>query len=150
MSRKLINSNDYIDICDLDEDFMSKDSIMLSQSLPKFKTKANKLSANFSYKSKYRNVLKKATNLNKKRKPSYYISNSEFDIDNIVIPHDMISNCKTVEPKNHNVPTPKWRIMKFEPIFNLNTQHDEATESLDDLAFINRHKLKELKNMIFI
>jgi len=84
---------------------------------------------------------------------NYYISNphNKFDINNIVIPHDMLSNSKQVhyEIKNLHVPTPRWRLLELdEPVLSDELpahETNEQLEALDDLTFINRHKLKELK-----
>lgn len=82
----------------------------------------------------------------------------------------MLSNSKQVhyEIKSLHVPTPKWRILEIDSstdlsdacddtasaaatavaddaVDNKTKDHSEQIEPLDDLTFINRHKLKELK-----
>jgi hypothetical protein len=69
----------------------------------------------------------------------------------------MLSNSKQVhyEVKSLHVPTPRWRILEIDSTLDdANTaaaanatknETDEQIEPLDDMTFINRHKLKELK-----
>lgn len=81
---------------------------------------------------------------------NYYVTNSQnkFDIDNIVIPHDMVSNsAKSVHVEPKHVPTPRWRVLDIEPEkqkceLDENDKKEEI-EPLDDSIFIERHKQKE-------
>lgn len=75
----------------------------------------------------------------------YYLSNNsnKFDINNIVIPNDMINNCKIVNiVRIQNVPTPKWRELVIEPG---STEDINSAEPLDDETLAKRHEIHELK-----
>lgn len=48
--------------------------------------------------------------------------------------------------KNLQVQTPRWRILEIEPSNEIQQQSNNTEqEQLDDLTFINRHQLKELR-----
>lgn len=66
---------------------------------------------------------------------------SKFDIDNIVMPFDMVASAaKPVVLKNVNVPTPMWRENPLETLISIT---DELEENLDDSYFIELHKFCE-------
>jgi hypothetical protein len=79
-------------------------------------------------------------------KTSYYINSAhanKFDINNIVIPYEMMSNSIS-SVKTQNVATPKWRESNLEA--DTCVEHNETSnEILDDEEFTKRHEFYELK-----
>ena len=78
---------------------------------------------------------------------SYYSASqpgqtSKFDIDNIIMPFDMIASAARpiVSVKQVSVPTPMWRECPLETLINIT---DELEENLDDSYFIELHELCE-------
>ena len=75
-------------------------------------------------------------------KPNYL---DKYDIDNILIPSEMISNSLQIDSsilKPINVPVPKWREAPVEPL-----SRDDILiiqEDLSDDTFVKRHELAEL------
>lgn len=68
----------------------------------------------------------------------------KFDINNICIPNELI-NGKVIDViKPIDVKTPKWREIKLEPCFDLDSIEDEELIGGDE-TFVKRHELYELK-----
>jgi len=77
--------------------------------------------------------------------PSQSNQTSKFDIDNILMPFDMIASAaRPVVIKHVNVPTPMWRENPLETLINIT---DEIEENLDDSYFIELHELCEKKKL---
>lgn len=53
----------------------------------------------------------------------------------------MISSNKIALPKVQNVPTPKWRELSLEPLFD--PMNQDTLEELDDSSFAIRHETNE-------
>lgn len=68
------------------------------------------------------------------------ITSDRYDINNIVIPSNMLTCHKINIVKTPNVPTPKWRELIIEP----DLPELDQIESLDDVVYTNRHELVEL------
>jgi len=79
---------------------------------------------------------------------SYYSASQpgKFDIDNIVMPFDMIASAArpVVSVKQVSVPTPMWREWPLETLINIT---DELEENLDDSYFIELHELCEKRKL---
>jgi hypothetical protein len=82
---------------------------------------------------------------------SYYSASqpgqtSKFDIDNIIMPFDMIASAArpVVSVKQVSVPTPMWRECPLETLINIT---DELEENLDDSYFIELHELCEKRKL---
>jgi hypothetical protein len=70
----------------------------------------------------------------------------KYDIDNILIPTEMINNnCKIDQNliRPVNVKVPKWRINDFNE--NFDQKEVRITEDLSDETFMKRHELAELR-----
>jgi hypothetical protein len=87
--------------------------------------------------------------------PSFHRQSTSdlFDINNIVLPHNIkLNTIKSVYlPKQIDVTTPKWRLVSIQPtehtseiVSNHETTLSEL-ENIQDVEFIRRHELAELK-----
>ena len=77
----------------------------------------------------------------------YYNSNhaNKFDINNIVIPYEMMNNSIS-GVKAQNVATPKWRLESSSSFTKLDDNEiDTNVECLNEEEFVKRHELYELK-----
>ena len=78
----------------------------------------------------------------------YYNSNhaNKFDINNIVIPYEMMNNSIS-GVKAQNVATPKWRIESSSSSFTTLEDNEIETdvECLNEEEFVKRHEIYELK-----
>jgi len=81
-------------------------------------------------------------------------TNDLFDINNIVLPHNIkLNTIKSVYlPKSIDVTTPKWRVVCIESTVHTSemvaSQEEPSSDELEniqDLEFIRRHELAELK-----
>lgn len=83
------------------------------------------------------------------RSPSSAFHFNKFDIDNIVLPPEMIISNYKLDPKfiEHSVvPTPRWRVQEI----NSFPEFELEIEDLDDETFWKRHETAELKERYFM
>jgi hypothetical protein len=78
---------------------------------------------------------------------SYFLNNpnNKFDINNIVLPNDVLNNCRIVPHVISNVPTPRWRCINNEDEKNKETMTADIEEVDDDQVYLRRHELAELE-----
>ncbi|KAM9305632.1 KAT8 regulatory NSL complex subunit 1-like protein [Gastrophryne carolinensis] len=69
-------------------------------------------------------------------------SESSYDIDNIVIPMNLVAPIKLEKLQYKEITTPSWKEMEYEPLENV---LDEELEDLSDEAFSCRHEKYEQK-----
>lgn len=81
-----------------------------------------------------------------------YVNNQidKFDINNIVIPIEMITNCRVLSTiRREELPTPKWRAVDASPSTErcgeAANEESECVEDCDDLVYERRHEFHELK-----
>jgi hypothetical protein len=90
------------------------------------------------------------------KRHNYMIINeyqNKFNIDNIVIPYDMLISKVSLPPKSLDIPTPKWRQLAHNQQNQLQiNKYDLNYEDTDDVSYLRRHELCELKekyNLIY-
>ena len=80
---------------------------------------------------------------------NYYANSKKYDIDNIVIPYDMVSSsCKaTSAAKRLNVPIPQWRELAIEPmsVEEMSSLDESLIEDLDEKRYLFMHETREAK-----
>ncbi|RMZ94049.1 KAT8 regulatory NSL complex subunit 1 isoform X3, partial [Brachionus plicatilis] len=75
----------------------------------------------------------------------YISSNTDkYNINNILIPSELISNQKISCMPAHKISTPGWRIVELEPLCD----GPKPDEELDDTSILDRHKIIEMKEKI--
>ena len=97
-------------------------------------------------------VAAKSSAFNGNSSSSYIILNdchNKFDIDNIVIPYEMVtnSNNKSDLLVNKEILTPKWRITKNKE--KNEVEFRSENEDLSDESFLRRHELHEFKERYY-
>lgn len=70
----------------------------------------------------------------------------KYDINNILIPNELISNQKISSMPVHKIATPGWRIVDIEPLCD----GPRPEEDLNDTSYLDRHKIIEMKEKINI
>ena len=117
------------------------------------KRRANSFTTTGAFKMNFNNASSLSRSFpitsSKNNQNSFLILNdNKFDIDNIVIPYEMLTNnSSNVVVLNKEILTPKWRII-------INNKEEEEGEILtgdhdDDDYFIKLHELPELKERYY-
>lgn len=77
---------------------------------------------------------------------SHYLSSNtdKFNINNILIPNELIGNQKISFMPDHKINTPGWRIVDIEPLGD----GLKPDEELDDVSILDRHLIIEMKEKI--
>lgn len=77
---------------------------------------------------------------------THYLSagTDKFNINNILIPNELIGNSKISSMPDHKITTPGWRVVDIEPLGD----GLKPDEELDDVSILDRHLIIEMKEKI--